>query len=311
MRVLITGGAGFIGRWIVNEMLPDYSVNVIDNMSNGSLSNLNEFKGEKNFKGLIKGDIKDMYNVGTAFQTRPEIVIHAAAQVNVQESLDNPVSSYENNILGTFNILEACRKRNTRLILIGTCMVYDISDTPITEMHPVKPLSPYAASKLSAEYLAESYYHGYGLPVSILRPFNTYGPYQKSNLEGGVVSIFVKRAIEGKKLQIFGSGKQTRDLLWVGDTARFVAMAARNEESIGQVINAGTGKDITINKLAKLVSKGQVPIEHVEHHHPQSEIMKLQCDPSKAKKILNWEPKVSIEKGVNKLEDYFNGELNG
>ncbi len=302
MKFLVTGGAGFIGRWVVSKLLEDHQVMAFDNLSNGSRGNLREFEDDSNFKGLKTGDVKETTDVKSAFKFKPDAVIHAAAQINVQESLDKPASSYENNILGTYNVLEECRKMGTRLTLIGTCMVYDIANVPISEKHPVKPKSPYAASKLAAEYLAESYYHGYGLPVTILRPFNTYGPYQKRNMEGGVVSIFVDRAANGLPLQIFGSGKQTRDLLWVEDCADFIVKAALSEKAVGETINAGTGQDITVNRLAEMVSKGKVPIEHIKHHHPQSEIMKLQCDPSKARKLLGWKPATKLEQGIEILE---------
>ena len=174
----------------------------------------------------------------------------------------------------------------------------------ISELSPLKPTSPYAGSKLAAENLALSYYYGLELPVVILRPFNTYGPFQKTNMEGGVVSIFVENKIEGRKLKVFGDGNQTRDLLYVEDCADFVARAAFSDDAIGQIINAGSGRDITINDLALLICKGQNRIEHVKHHHPQSEIPKLLCDNSKARKILNWEPNTSLEEGIGKTEGW-------
>ncbi|GAG71528.1 unnamed protein product, partial [marine sediment metagenome] len=145
--------------------------------------------------------------------------IHLAAQINVQESIDFPEKSFKNNIVGTFYLLEAGVQYNTKIILIGTCMVYDLADgsKPISETHTVKPVSPYAGSKLAAEELALSYYYGLGLPVVVLRPFNTYGPFQKTDMEGGVVPIFVKRKLNNQKLLIFGDGTQTRDLLYVED----------------------------------------------------------------------------------------------
>ena len=199
------------------------------------------------------------------------------------------------------------------VILVSTCMVYDTALTSgkISEEHPVKPASPYAGSKLAAEELALSYHYGFDLPVVITRPFNTYGPFQKTNMEGGVVSIFAQRYLEGKDLKVFGDGKQTRDLLYVEDCADFILQSAFSNNAVGEVINAGSGKDITINDLAYLICKDQNRIEYVPHHHPQSEIQKLLCDYSKAKRLLGWEPKFSLEEGIERLKEWMMRENNG
>ena len=308
MTVLATGGAGFIGRWVVKNLLSkEKNVVVIDNLDNGSKENLDEFKNHPNFKELVINDIKNKDVIEKLFyKYKFSICIHMAAQINVQESIDNPKKYFENNVVGTYNILENARKFNTKVILIGTCMVYDLADSnkAISETHKVKPTSPYAGSKLAAEELALSYYYGYNLPVVILRPFNTYGPFQKTNMEGGVVSIFIKRKLNNEKLLVFGDGTQTRDFLYVEDCANFIVKAAEYRKCIGEIINAGTGKDISINDLAKMIIKNENQIEYVEHHHPQSEIMKLKCNNSKAKRLLNWEPKTSLEEGILILENW-------
>jgi nucleoside-diphosphate-sugar epimerase len=189
-------------------------------------------------------------------------------------------------------------------------MVYDMADSEsgIDETHPVKPASPYAGSKLAAENLAESYYHGYDLPVVILRPFNTYGPFQKTGMAGGVVSIFTNRDINGEQLKIFGDGTQSRDLLYATDCAKFIVDGTFSEEATGEVLNAGTGSDISINDLAELVATGDTEITHVEHHHPQSEVQTLRCDPSKAESMLDWEPEVSLEEGIGRLRTWLREE---
>lgn len=308
MVFLITGGAGFIGRWVVKSLLlQNKDIVVIDNLSNGRERNLEEFKRNPNFKKFVKKDIKNRKIIENLFvKYKFSICIHLAAQINVQESLEHPEKSFENNVVGTYNILEAARKFDTKIILIGTCMVYDLADSnqPISENHKLKPASPYAGSKLAAEELAMSYYYGYNLPVVILRPFNTYGPFQKSNMEGGVVSIFVKNKINNEKLKIFGDGTQTRDLLYVEDCAEFIVKASESEKCIGETINAGTGLDISINDLASLIVKDKNRIEYVPHHHPQSEIMKLVCNNTKAKNLLKWEPKTSLEEGISILENW-------
>jgi len=306
--VLVTGGAGFIGRWVVKGLLQrKQNIVIIDNLSNGRKENIKEFENNPYLKEFLIEDIRNGEIMIKLFEKyKFSKCFHLAAQINVQESLDYPERSFKNNVIGTYNILEAARRYNTKVIIIGTCMVYDLADSkkPISEDHKVKPASPYAGSKLAAEELALSYYYGLNLPVVILRPFNTYGPFQKTNMGGGVVSIFVNRKLENKPLKIFGNGTQTRDLLYVEDCAEFIILASECKKCIGEIINAGRGKDIKINDLAKLIIKDENKIKHVKHRHLQSEIMKLQCDNTKVKKILKWEPKISLEQGISKLEEW-------
>ena len=303
MKTLVTGGAGFIGRWVVKKLLNEgYEVCVLDDLSNGRVENLEELKEDQNFK-FVLGDIRDKEVLHSVFKDI-DICIHAAAAINVQESIDDPQRYYDVNVNGTFNILEEARKGDAKMVLIGTCMVYDLtSSKAISEEHPSNPKSPYAGSKLAAENLALSYFHAYGLPVVITRPFNTYGPYQKSDMEGGVVSIFVRALLEGEPLNVFGDGMQTRDLLYVEDCAEFIVKAAFTEKAVGEVINGGSGMDIAIKDLALLICKDAERFVHVKHHHPQSEIPKLLCDYTKAKELFGgWTPKTSLEEGIEKTK---------
>ncbi|MFC7071597.1 NAD-dependent epimerase/dehydratase family protein [Halovenus rubra] len=304
--VVVTGAAGFIGRWVVSELLEQgYHVRGLDNLSNGSRRNVAAFESEDNFD-LTIGDVGDRTTVEAIFDDDVDACIHLAAEIDVQESLDDPQSHFETNVIGTERVLEACRQTDTRLGLVGTCMVYDMVDSEdgIDESHPVKPASPYAGTKLAAEDIAESYHQGYGLPVTILRPFNTYGPFQKTGMAGGVVSIFTNRDLNGDSLKIFGDGTQTRDLMYATDCARFIVEGTFADAAVGEVINAGTGSDISINNLAELIASEQTEIKHVEHHHPQSEVQKLLCNPSKADDLLDWEPEVSLEQGVSRLRTW-------
>jgi UDP-glucose 4-epimerase len=302
--ILVTGGAGFIGRWIVKRLLDERKdVCVLDDLSNGRAENIEEFKDNPNFE-FILGDVRNKGVLGNLFKD-VDICIHAAAAINVQESIENPQRYYDVNVNGTFNILEEARKKDVKVVLVGTCMVYDLSSSEaINEEHSLNPKSPYAGSKLAAENLALSYFHAYGLPVVITRPFNTYGPCQKSNMEGGVVSIFIKNFLDGKTLNVFGDGTQTRDLLYVEDCAEFIVKAAFSNKAVGEIINAGYGQDMAIKDLALLICKDIGRIRYVEHHHLQSEIPKLLCDYTKANKVLGWEPKTSLEEGIEKARDW-------
>lgn len=305
-KVAVTGAAGFIGRWVVRELLDrGYEVHGIDDLSNGSRRNVSEFDDSERFE-LIVGDVRDSETVEEVITESTEACIHLAAEIDVHESLDDPESHFETNVVGTQTVLEACRVTDTRLGLVGTCMVYDLAsgEDGIDESHPTEPASPYAASKLAGEDLAEGYLRGYDLPVTILRPFNTYGPYQKTGMAGGVVSIFTSRDLQGEPLQIYGDGTQTRDLLYVTDCAEFIVDGAFNDSAVGEVINAGLGRDVSINQLAKKIASESTEVEHVKHHHPQSEVDRLRCDPTKAKELLDWEPTVSLDEGITRLREW-------
>lgn len=307
MNILVTGGAGFIGRWTVKKLLEDgHRVWILDDLSNGSLNNIKEFEGHDSLMGFVKGDIKDKSILEKLFENNLDICYHLAASINVQDSIDDPRTTFENDVAGTFNVLEQCRRHYVKMLFMSTCMVYDRADKEkgINELHPVKPASPYAGSKIAGENLVLSYWHAYRLPVVVVRPFNTYGPFQKSGGEGGVIAIFIKNSIEGKPLKIYGDGNQTRDFLYVEDCANFVVRAGYSNKADGQIINAGTGRDITIKDLAVKIAGKKSGIDNVAHIHPQSEINKLLCDPEKAWSLLAWRPQIRIDEGITKTKEW-------
>lgn len=338
MKHLVTGGAGFIGRWLVKVLLErGDDVVSFDNYSNSHPRNLAEFQSDPRLV-CVEGSVTNpealnaLWNAHGPFDT----VFHLAASIRVQDSIDDPRTTYNNDVSGTFEVLEACRcqyfKANgletgkpfylheaesrltakaPRVLFMSTCMVYARANDShgISEIHPTNPASPYAASKIAAENLAISYHRSYGLPVKVVRPFNTYGPFQKRNMEGGVVAIFIARDLLGQKLLIKGDGTQTRDLLFVEDCARFIAEAGLSEKCDGGILNAGLGRDITVNDLARVIADPRigghaVPIEHVVHDHPQAEIARLLCDNSKAAQVLGWRPAVSLEEGIQRTREW-------
>ncbi|WP_321419202.1 GDP-mannose 4,6-dehydratase [uncultured Methanomethylovorans sp.] len=312
MNILVTGGSGFIGRWVVKRLLEDDNrVWVLDDMSNGHLENLDDLRANPNLNVTI-GDIKDTALLSKLFSNNFDICIHLAASIIVQDSIDYPRKTFENDVVGTFNVLEEAKKTNTKFVFMSTCMVYDTASvgSAISELHPTKAASPYAGAKLAGENMVQSYYYAYGLPTVIVRPFNTYGPYQKSTGEGGVVSIFIQKDLNGDVLNIYGNGTQTRDLMYVEDCAEFVVQAAYSDAGNGNILNAGLGEDITINDLAALVCKDAGRIKHVKHIHPQSEIPKLVCDYSKAKRVLGWEPKTSLKEGIEVFRQWMKDTTN-
>jgi len=306
VNILVTGGAGFIGRWVVKKLLAEgQRVVALDDLSNGRLMNIDEFRDSPDFL-FIEGDIKERDKLEQVFAGGVDLVYHLAASINVQDSIDDPRTTFDNDVTGTFNILEECRRQNIKMVFMSTCMVYERSmdETGITEEHPVKPASPYAASKLAGEALTLSYYYAYGLPTVVVRPFNTYGPFQKSSGEGGVVAIFIQRELAGKELNIYGDGTQTRDLLYAEDCADFVIRAGMDKRANGQVLNAGLGRDISVNELAQMIGGNAGNIRHIAHIHPQSEIQKLLCDYSKARELLDWQPRISLEEGLQRTREW-------
>ncbi|MFC5469745.1 dTDP-glucose 4,6-dehydratase [Cohnella suwonensis] len=311
MNILLTGGAGFIGRWVVKRLLGDgHDVWILDDLSNGREANIEEFHGHSGLKAFVKGSILDEQLLGELFsRNRFDICYHLGASINVQDSIDEPRTTFNNDTLGTFYVLEQCRKYNVKIVFMSTCMVYDrcMDEEGITEVHPIKPASPYAGSKIAAENMVLSYYFAYKLPAVVIRPFNTYGPFQKTGGEGGVVAIFIKNKLAGKTLNIYGEGTQTRDLLYVEDCARFVTEAGYSGRVDGEIVNAGLGRDIAINDLAELIVGDKSRIAHVEHIHPQSEIHKLLCNFDKARLLLGWKPAVSLEEGIRRTEDWIRG----
>lgn len=308
MNILLTGGAGFIGRWVAKRLLDEgHNLWILDDLSNGREENIREFHGHQGFKQFIKGTILDEQMLTDLFgQHKFDICYHLGASINVQDSIDDPRTTFNNDTVGTFYILEQCRKYNTKVVFMSTCMVYDRcnDDTGITELHPTKPASPYAGAKVAAENMVLSCYYAYGLPTVVIRPFNTYGPFQKTGGEGGVVAIFIKNELDGKELRIYGEGTQTRDLLYVEDCANFVVSAGFSDAVNGEIVNAGLGRDIAINDLALLIAGDRARIRHVEHIHPQSEIQKLLCNSQKAKRLLGWEPRVTLEEGIARTREW-------
>ena len=162
----------------------------------------------------------------------------------------------------------------------------------------------YLAAKLAAEQIALSYAAAYGMQVVVVRPFNTYGPFQRADGEGGVVGVFLRQHLCGSPLFIFGDGRQTRDLMYVEDCSDFIVRAALSEAATGEILNAGSGRDVAIADLARMIEPRGHRIEHIEHPHPRSEIPRLVCDYAKAERLLGWRPRISLEEGLERTRSW-------
>jgi len=301
--ILITGGGGFIGSHLARKYIEEARiVKILDDFSTGSVSNIRGLLNYRNMK-LIRGDIRDKALVDKATEG-VDIILHLAAQVHVDKSIVSPRSTFEVNTLGTLNILDAALENEVELLVYASSSeAYGSAQyVPIDEKHPLNPASPYAASKAAADRLCFSYYSTYKLPVVIIRSFNTYGPRQARIGYTAVIPKFIKRLLRGLPPIIYGDGKQTRDYMYVEDAVRAYDLVLNSyERLLGQAVNFGTGKEISILDLAHLAVSltglgGKLEPIHVEPR--PGEVARLCADISLAKNTLHFEPRFSMEQGL-------------
>lgn len=296
MRVLVTGGAGFIGHNVAIYLKSHgYNVVALDNLRRAT-----QFACERlnvHNVPLIRGDVLNVGSLRSALNG-VDVVVHAAAYISVKESMRKPALYFKNNVAGTVNVAYACLSRGVRhLIYISSAAVYgDPIILPISETHPTNPISPYGLSKLMGEE-AVKFYGKRGLKYAILRLFNVYGPGQSSTY-AGVISRFVQRLREGKPLIIYGDGEQMRDFIHVYDVAEAIKLTI--EEKIeNEIINIATGRPTTIKDLADLLIKLAKQNLKPTFTKPRlGDIMHSYADISKARSLLGFEPKISIEQGI-------------
>lgn len=296
MKILVTGGAGFIGSHIVDHLISrGDQVVIVDNLSTGKEENLNP---KAKFYRL---DLTDPQLTTILKQERPEVVIHQAAQTQVQRSIQDPLFDANSNILGTINLLEASRQSGVRkIIFASSAAVYgNPAYLPIDEKHPIQPLSGYGIGKYTAEQYLQIYYNLYGIQYTILRYANVYGIRQDAKGEGGVISIFIDRVIHQQPIAIFGNGEQTRDYIYVEDVAR--ANIAAIDRGDGEVFNIGTGVRTSINQLVELLSQvtGN-PVTKEYQDERSGDIKDSVFDNKKAKVLLKWEPMIELYRGIEK-----------
>ena len=304
VQVLVTGGAGFIGSHVVDALVArGDTVTVLDDLSSGKLENLKNHKGSGAFQ-FVRGDIRDTKAVGKALSDA-DAVIHEAAMVSVPLSVKNPELTHSVNVEGTLNLLKASSDRGVRrFIFASSCAVYgEQKKLPISEDAPSRPLSPYAASKLAAEQNCLAFRDLGGLEAVCLRYFNVYGPRQTSGEYAGVMIKFLERIHAGQPPIIYGDGKQTRDFVHAQDVVEATLLALEHDGVAGEVINIGTGRGVKINELCEIFLKtaGKPHIKPVHEDARVGDVRYSQADISKARKLLGFEPKVSLEKGVEML----------
>lgn len=303
-KVFVTGSDGFIGSHLVErlaELGADVRALVLYNSFNtrGWLDTLESDK-LKNVE-VIAGDIRDPHHVREMVKDI-DMVFHLASLIAIPYSYHAPDSYMETNVKGTLNILQAARNHNVeQLIHTSTSEVYGTAQfVPITEEHPLVGQSPYAASKIAADQFAISFHRSFGLPVTIVRPFNTYGPRQSAR---AVIPTIISQALSGKKTIALGNVSPTRDFTYVSDTVEGFIRAAEHKDSIGKVFNLGSNSEISIGDLAGKISSlmdhcFEIALDKVRLRPEKSEVDRLWSDNSKAKSVLKWEPAVSLERGL-------------
>jgi len=303
-EILVSGGAGFIGSHIVDRLLDEgFKVRVLDNLSTGDVTNLAQYQNKKSFQ-FIEGDIRNFDLVKRTVKG-VDAVFHEAALVSVSRSVENPLLSNEINVTGTVNLLNACVDAHVkRFVLASSCAVYGDTETlPNHENLAPKPLSPYAADKLAAETYAKVFHNVYGLETVSLRYFNVYGPRQKYGPYSGVISILINRLLENKPPIIYGDGEQTRDFINVKDVVEANMLALSKGEAVGEVLNISTGEATTINKLTETIQKimGKTSLKPVHAEPRPGDIKHSYGDITNARKDLEYEPKVQLERGLSEL----------
>jgi len=296
MKILITGGAGFQGRYLAEYLLAEgHEVAVLNTWSE---------KTEKNSLGLkdkvkfIWGDVAENEIVEKSVSGQ-DLVFHLAGRINIDESIKYPLKHITANIIGTYNVLEAVKKNNNRLIYTSSCEAYGGSDELINEKHELKPQSPYSATKAAADRLCYAYYKTYGIKAVIVRPFNVFGERQKETAGGAVIPIFVAKALRGEPLIIFGTGEQKRDYMHISDLINAYGLILKHPEISGEVINFGTGIATSIKCIAEYIAGKLGVVINYGDSRP-GEVKGIICDYAKAKKLLNWEPKTTIWEGIDK-----------
>jgi len=313
-KVLVTGAGGFIGSHLVERLLKLGSQvrAFVRYNSRNDIGQIRFIPSDlRKELQIVAGDLRDYHAVGNAMKGI-EIIFHLGALISIPYSYLHPREVVETNILGTLNILNAAREgRVKKVVHTSTSEVYGTAIyIPIDERHPLQGQSPYSASKIGADMLAESFYRSFDLPVSIIRPFNTYGPRQSAR---AVIPAIITQVLTKDKISL-GSLLPTRDFTYVDDIIKAFILIADSDKSIGRCINIGSNFTISIGdltqKIVNILGKKIKILEDTKRIRPtKSEVYRLQADYQMAKELLNWESKTSLEEGLKKTIDWISKNL--
>ena len=296
---LVTGGAGFIGSHIVQQLLQNnHQVRILDNFSTGKKDNLHGFFNDLE---IIDGDLRDPSSVSRAVQNI-DIIFHEAAFVSVSQSMIEPKTCYDINVSGTENLFEEARKSGVqRIVLASSAAVYGESEAvPLSEENKTQPLSPYAASKVINEIYADMYTRSFGIEVVVLRYFNVFGPRQALDSQyAAVIPNFIRSLMSNNVITIFGDGNQTRDLIFVHDVVRANLLAAENPSAAGNIFNICTGIETSIQRLVDILRKIFPEAIAPQHSQPRAgDIYRSVGNTLRAKEKLNFQSQTSITQGL-------------
>lgn len=305
MKVLVTGGAGFIGSHVVDLLIQSgHKPVVVDNL----------LSGHKEFVPapvpFFEVDITSPLLEEVFAKEKPDIVIHLAAQVDVAYSIKDPVGDANQNILGTIRLLTYCQKYHVKkFIFASSCAVYgEKDDYSIIESDSIIPLSFYGISKYTSEMYIQTFHNLHQLPYTILRYANVYGPRQSAKGEGGVISIFSKKVLKGEAPLIFGDGDQTRDFVYVKDVALANVLAI--EKGTNEIFNIGCNAKTSINELYQMISQlASRDIPPITMPARDGDIRYSQLDNAKAAKLLGWQPRVDLQTGLNETLKFYKGAV--
>jgi UDP-glucose 4-epimerase len=308
-KVLVTGGAGFIGSELVSQLVErGYEVIVVDNLATGKSVNLASLDNGR--MRLVVADIRDLPRIGRLLDG-VSIVYHLAC-LGVRHSLHAPVENHDVNASGTLGLLNAARQAGVpRFVHVSSSEVYGTATSvPMTEAHPTFPMTVYGASKLAGECYARAFYRSYGYPTVVVRPFNSFGPRSHHEGDSGeVIPKFMLRAMAGLPMVVHGDGSQTRDFSFVSDTAHAILQAGMEDRAIGETFNVGSGAEITVAELAQAIAAltGRTDAA-IEYSAPRpGDVLRLCADSSLAQKVLNVRPTVSLEEGLGRLYAWYRG----
>jgi len=303
MKILITGGAGFIGSHLCDKYTKEgHTVICMDNFMSGNLMNIRHLLDYRNFK-LMKGDIRD-FDLLEKIMRDVDVVFHLAAQIHVDKSYIEPKLTYEVNVMGTQNVLEVARIYDAKkVIYASTSEVYGSSEySPMNENHPLNAPHPYGASKIAADRMCYAYIQTYGMDISIVRCFNIFGPRQRDFGYGGVISIFTRRVLSNVPPIIYGDGEQTRDFTFVKDVVNANILALERGEG---VFNIASGSRISINELAdKIIAMYGKSLKPIHESPRPGDVKHSLADISKAEKELRYKPEYVLEEGLRETIGY-------